>query len=119
MVDFYLVERADDVDIDADGGMLLLQWGSDSFAEPTFQYDITRQFISAEDDDDDASIWQLSLCLHFDLDESLRAIGSGNRWCYRPDDVSELLEFIDVSDAARAVVNRSAVRVDLDLGQAG
>jgi hypothetical protein len=121
MLDFYLSERADDADIDADGDMLLFQWGTYGFhgAEPMFQYDITRQFISAEDDDDDGSIWQLSLCLHFDLDENLLAIESGNHWCHNPDGVSDLLEFISTSAAGRAVATRSATRVNLELGQAG
>jgi hypothetical protein len=47
MLDWYVSERADDVDLSADGDMLLFQWGTyDRAKGPIFQYDITRQLLS-------------------------------------------------------------------------
>lgn len=43
---FYGEVRADDVDLESDGDMLLFQWGTHDWGNgPMFEVDITRQFI--------------------------------------------------------------------------
>ncbi len=83
MCAFYRDIRAADADLEADGDMLLFQWGTYDWGDgERFEIDITRQLIrdGAEDDD----IWQLHLTYRFEPSDTLRALGSGNEWCWRP-----------------------------------
>ena len=113
MVDFYIERPADDVDVDEDGDMLLFQWGSYG----SFQYNITRQLITQDEDDED-EIWQLSLTLHYPEDDDARGLGSGERWCYSPDDLDEFVPFIEGATATAFARSRSPERVELEFGPA-
>lgn len=63
-----------------DGDMLLYQWGTyDWGAGSHFELNITRQFIEASLQDDDA-ISQLSLTFRFAPSLSLEGLGTGNVW---------------------------------------
>ncbi len=102
MVGFYREVRADDCDSDADGDMLLFQWGIYEWGGgESFTYGITRQLSPQEDGED--FIGQLSLTLGFPPSESLREIGTGNRWCYHPAELDEFLSFVEGSGVTRAV----------------
>ncbi len=108
MASFYREVRADDCDLDADGDMLLFQWGLYDWGKggESFTYDITRQLIPAQVGDSENQhgfIGQLSLTLGFSPSASLRAIGAGNRWCFRPAELDEFLSFVRGSEATRAV----------------
>ena len=60
MLAFYGSVRFDDVDLAADGDMLLYQWGAYDWGEgESFEFDITRQLILGTGEDED--IFQLSL----------------------------------------------------------
>jgi hypothetical protein len=122
MLDFYRSVRADDVDLSSDGDMLLIQWGTWDWGDgPSFQYDITRQFITDVDDPDDAddAFWQLSLTLHFEPSNSFVAIGSGERWCHSLDEVDDLAQFIADEPATSAAQRSTPSRVELKFGPAG
>lgn len=98
MLDWYANERcADAYPIDEDGDGVLIQWGTYGFdAPPTFHFDVTRQFITAERwisrrlrrvSSRDTALWHLHLTLHFaeavetkDLSDSL--------WLFDPNETS-------------------------------
>lgn len=127
VTDFYVNQRLDDVDPGEDGDGLLFQWGTYDWGDgPTFQYDLTRQTISTgpagdddDDDDDDGGIWQLSLVLHFAPSVETAALGEGDRWCWNPDHVPELLEFIDSVPCTQFARTHTPLRVELDHDSAG
>ena len=120
MVRFYVDERADGVDIDQDGDMLLFQWGTYDWGEgPSFQYGIVRQLMPTDDDDDDDDIWQLSLTAHFAPADEARTLGDGERWCSSPDDVEEFLDFVRQHPATIYADGHPPSRVELTLGVAG
>ena len=114
MFAFYAEQRAQDVDADQAGDMLLFQWGVYSFSGPdSFQLDITRQFsITGEDEP-----YQLSLTFHFAPTESLRRIEDGNRWCNSPNELAELKRFVESSAAFKAVADVKPLRVEMDFCQ--
>lgn len=83
MIDFYHHKRFSECAIDDDGDMLLFQWGTYDWGEGRFfEFDLTRQFMMGDGDDED--IWQLSLNFKFSPNETLTNIVSGNKWCDDP-----------------------------------
>jgi hypothetical protein len=122
MIDFYLGVRADDVELDTGGDMLLSQWGIYDWGSGSiFQYDVTRQLTTEVIDENhaDDALWQLSLTLHYTPTAEARATGSGDHWCSGLDRVDEFREFIRDS-AATTVARRAAPRsVELRFEPAG
>ena len=101
MTEWYAEQRADGVELDEDGDTLLFQWGSWSWHGGLFGYDLTRQFIAVDAEDDD--IWQLSVTLLFPSNSETDACGSGDRWCYRPSDLDEFTRFVESAPATEVV----------------
>jgi hypothetical protein len=95
MLDFYREARAEDVDVDSNGDMLLFQWGVYGWggAPARFEYDITRQFIVEGLVDDDA-IYQLRYTLYFEASPEAEGVGEGNRWCTSPQDLQAMASLI-------------------------
>lgn len=61
--------------------MLLFQYGTYDWGEgENFEFDITRQFIVSDDEDDDA-ISQLRCTVRYKATSDLRAIGGADLWC--------------------------------------
>lgn len=121
MFAFYRNQRAEDCPVDADGDMLLYQWGMSHGDEgDRFKLNLTRQFILGGDSEDE-NIWQLSLTFQFAPTEALRAIPSGNKWCprSRPQTVDYFENFVRESEAYRVVCNMESVRIQLDYFNAG
>jgi hypothetical protein len=121
MFAFYREERADDCPQDADGDMLLYEWGTYDWGQGEFfEIGLTRQFI-LDGTSDDENIWQLSLRFKFKPDDALRQVGSGERWCDSPqkDHVDELELFVSNSSPFRTVANRRAASVELTYQCAG
>ena len=119
MLDFYRDIRADGCELDADGDMLLFQWGTYDFTgERSFQFDITRQFTIAEpeDEDDDSAMSQRSFTFHFAPSPQLDALKNGNRWCMSPDELEDFEPFITDSDAHLAIASARAAKVTLEYG---
>ncbi len=104
VLDFYKQVRAEDCPLDEDGDMLLYQWGiyADTGGGESFHFDLTRQFILADSDSDDG-MSQLSLTMYFKPSPELQAFEGSNEWCHSPDDLLQFREFIENSDAYRAV----------------
>lgn len=112
-LDFYREIRARGADVEADGDMLLFQWGTFDWGEGEhFELDLTRQLIVPRDDDE-PDVLQLSLTFRFPPTELLRGLGAGNRWCRSPSQVAELRAFIDAAPAFAAVADRADAAVSM------
>jgi hypothetical protein len=61
-------------------------------------------------DDDDAFL-QLHLTLHFEVSDATARLGSGERWCSRPDDVEAFRESIAQSPPTAYVSQARPTRV--------
>jgi len=120
MIAWYVSERTDDaVPLEEDGDMLLFQWGEYGWGSaPTFQYDLTRQLTSVAEVDDDA-LWQLSVTRHFEVTDETKGLGSGNRWCYHPEEVAEFTAFVESSAVAAFAREATPLRTEIHLGLAG
>jgi len=114
MLDFYAKERADGCSIEEDGDMLLYQWGTHDWGDgESFQYNVTRQFIVADGDDDE--IQQLSLTFHFAPSKSLGQLESGSKWCRSPDELGEFRTYITESAPIAVIAQLKPVEVTLEL----
>ncbi len=116
MLDHYRDERAEGCPIEDDGDMLLFQWECDE-DERVFEFDITRQFIDGNGEDED--IRQLSLTFQFNLTAALQQIAEGNRWCHSPDELEAFRTFILDSPVFHAVAKSKPNRVFLEFEVAG
>jgi hypothetical protein len=104
MLAFFREAEASDCDTDADGDMLLFQWGTYDWGRGRyFEFDITRQLIPRGRDDDD--IWQLSFTLKFPPTSDLAALGASDRWCHSRDELDAFTAFVTGSPAFRAVAD--------------
>ena len=125
-LEFYRTVRAEDCDVEADGDMLLYQWGNYSFDDrPEFMVDLTRQFIVGDQKDpgeDDvgeqggeSNIWQLVLTFHYSASGLEGPVQDGRKWCSTPEGEGvELFEkFILESEAYGAVVRLRPFEVEL------
>ena len=75
------------------GDMLLYQWGVYDWGEgESFEFDITRQFIFGDGEDED--IFQLSLTFRFEPTTKLTNLSSGNRWCSSHEELDDFRDFI-------------------------
>jgi hypothetical protein len=118
MLDFYRDIRAEDCALERDGDMLLFQWGSYDWGSGRhFEFDITRQLIAGRSEDED--IWQLHLTFEFAPSEELTALGAGNRWCRRPDDVPAFESFVLASPSYAALAGRTDGRLHRSFECAG
>lgn len=96
-----------------DGDMLLYQWGTyDWGAGRHFELNITRQFIEADLQDDDA-ISQLSLTFRFAPSLSLDGLGAGNIWFEGARAATLVREQMHDHPALLAVADAQAKSVEL------
>ena len=78
---FYQTMPASNLLNEPEADMLLFQYGTYDWGEgENFEFDITRQFIMADGEDDDA-MSQLHCTVKFKPTRDLRAIGAANLWC--------------------------------------
>lgn len=90
--------------------MLLYQWGTYDWGNGKyFELDITRQFIEAELEDDDA-ISQLSLTYKYQPSAELDALGTSNCW---EDATPDFRRFILTSAPFISVADAKADQIDL------
>src|ERR1700689_2569374 len=75
MLDFYREERAEGCEVDADGDMLLFQWGTHEWGQHGrfFEFNLTRQFVDEEVEDGENTS-QLSLTCYFHPTPELEAL---------------------------------------------
>ena len=118
MLSFYEDERIEGCEVSDDSDMLLYQWGTYDLGEvEAFEFDVTRQLIGPNGEDED--IFQLSLSFRFAPTVESRAVVNGNRWCSRPKEVKSFRDFIHKSAAFQAVVGQVPHSVILLYGIAG
>jgi len=96
-----------------DADMLLFQWGTYDWGTGRhFSLNITRQFIEADLEDDDA-ISQLGLTFRFEPTAALEALGAGNRWCDGPTEFDIVKAFALSHPAMLAVGDDGTAVVEL------
>ena len=121
ITDWYRSERATDaIDIEDDGDMLLFQWGTYELdAGPIFYYDVTRQMILNDADDDDGAIWQLNCQLTYQALPEASALGDDADWCSSPSELDDFRSLIAASAATAYANTHRHVAVDIRFGPAG
>jgi hypothetical protein len=118
MLGFYREERLEACHSDADGDMLLYQWGTYDWGDAeSFELDIIRQLIVDGGEDED--ILRLSLTFKFQPTLPLRQFGDGNRWCRALEELEEFREYIYSSSAFLTVEPEVPSDVQLEYGAAG
>ena len=119
MLRFFRECRVDGCSPASDADMLLVQWGTyDWGSGENFEFDLTRQVILPDEEEDEA-IWQLHLTYRFPPSAELRGLGSGNRWCSSPDEAPTFLAWIKGTPAYAAVAALVARSVEVEYECAG
>ena len=114
MLRFYEKKRAEGPRLDEDGDMLLYQWGTNSYLNPTsFTLDITRQFILPDEDEP----YQLSLTFHYPMAAIFEKLDSGNQWCHLPAETASFRKFVESSDVYISVADAKPSKVELFFSQ--
>ncbi|MEM9111334.1 MAG: hypothetical protein AAGC72_15070 [Planctomycetota bacterium] len=114
MLAFYRDQRADKVDVEADGDMLLYQWGVSDWGDGEFfEFEIVRQFIDPKKDEP----FQLMLTMKFQPTEQLRAIEDDNQWCESPDALEDFRAFIESSEAYNLLQTEKPDRTEIEFEQ--
>jgi hypothetical protein len=117
-LDFYEARRATGCDVEADGDMLLFQWGTYDWGEGEhFEVDFTRQFATPQGDDD-PDLRQLSLTFRFPATDLLRGLGAGDRWCHSPSGLAGMRAFVEAAPGLAAVADRADGAVSLRIESA-
>ena len=118
LLDFYRDERVEDCRIEDDGDMLLYQWGTYDWGQGRwFDLSITRQFIPEGGEDDE--IFQLLVSAKYSPTPDLDSLGSGNRWCGSPDELSQFDEFVSASAALKKLADQPCDKLEVEYNQAG
>jgi hypothetical protein len=116
MLGFYRDVRASDCDLDSDGDMLLVQWGTYDWGKGEwFEFDITRQFIPTGEDPE---IMQLSVKFTVAPDDELRGIASGSRWCHSLKELPDFWEFVKALRAYGAACSHFDAKLEVSYFQA-
>ena len=113
MLGFYETQRCTGCnDESSDGDMLLFQWGTyGRDNDRRFELDITRQFMTGSDEDDE--IWQLHLTFIYEPGPELAALDHGSRWCHMLRDLPDFGEFVMNHEALRVATNLAPRKVRL------
>jgi hypothetical protein len=117
MLDFYQQERAEGCDLQADGDMLLFQWGVHEWGKQGrwFEFNLTRQLMDDEEQEEENTA-QLSLTCYFPPTPALNSIKPGSKWCGMPDELAGFEYFVVKSPAFLAVGKLDPENVALTFG---
>lgn len=116
LVDFYQKVAFSGLAPIAEADMLLFQFGIYDWGHGEyFEFDITRQFIVDDEEDDDA-ISQLHCTARYEPSVLLRAVGRGDRWCKSRDGLAEFKSHIEASPAYLAALPLSAKGTQITWG---
>lgn len=117
MLDFYREVRTEDCELEADGDMLLFQWGiaPQGRVGRSFEFTLTRQFTD-ELAEDGGEATRLSLTCHFTVTPELEALKTGSKWCATPDELAGFEHFISKTPAFKAVAKLPPENVALAYG---
>ncbi len=117
MIHFFRDIRPEARIVEGAGDMLLFQWGVYRFSErPSFQLNLTRQFIELveEEGEDEEVMSQLGLTFHFPITAAMEAFGKQNRWCESLAGVDDLIAFITKSAPYIALKDARPERVEAE-----
>jgi len=117
MLAYYTEERAAGCRFEADGDMLLFQWGTHTWygRDPAFEVNITRQLNP--DDDEEDELLQLSLTFRYPPAAGEPAGRGTSDWCASPAGLSAFRRYVAGSRAMAAVGQQPAESVDLAYGR--
>jgi hypothetical protein len=119
MLDFYREVRVEGCHLQADGDMLLFQWGifESGRQERFFEFILARQFTDEEAEAGESTT-QLSLTCYFPATPELQALKTGSKWCSCPDELAGFEYFIGKTPAFLAVGKAAPAQVSLTCGPA-
>ena len=117
MIRFFKTVRPSRVVRKSAGDMLLYQWGVYDWGQgPSFELNITRQFIELveEEGEEEEVMSQLSLTFHFTPSDEMNAFGKKNQWCESETALTEFVIFIHQSAPYLALKDSAAERVEVN-----
>lgn len=117
MIRFFRDVRPETAVVEGAGDMLLYQWGIYSFSgSPSFQLNLTRQFIELveEEGEEEEVMSQLGLTFHFPVSPATEALGEQNRWCESIEGLDDFVRFITQSAPYVALRDARSERVEAE-----
>ena len=118
MLAFYRDIRIEDRNLEADGDTLLAQWATSNYGNgERFRFEIVRQLITGDGDDED--IWQLALSFAFPPDPDWRAVPMAHLWCHSLAELDAFESAVHADPSFRMVHARSDVTPELTYDCAG
>jgi hypothetical protein len=112
MICFFKDVRPQSPVVEDSGDMLLYQWGLYDWGQgPSFQLNITRQFIEVIEEEEVMS--QLGLTFHFAPSDEIKAFGNKNQWCETKSALNEFATFIQQSAPYVALKDSAAKRIEV------
>jgi hypothetical protein len=112
MLDFYRQELASDCAAE-NGDMILYQWGVHDWGHgPSFELDLTRQFIIQPGNAGDDDMRQLHLTFYFSPDR-FTGVSEGNKWCQSTEELTSFERFLFGSEAYRLAASLHPTRVSV------
>jgi len=115
MFSYYADQRVDGCELDADGDMLLFQWGTYDWGDGlAFEINITRQLILTDDDENTPR--QLALAFLFPPAAAPKRLKPGNRWCVSPDGLPVFRRFVLASKTLKTLGRQMPAKVILRHG---
>lgn len=117
MLAYYLEEPAAGCRYEADGDMLLFQWGTYTGygRDRAFEVSITRQLNP--DDDEEDEMRQLRLTFRYAPAAGETAGRGASKWCASPSDLAAFRRYVAASRAMAAVGQQPAESVELVYGR--
>jgi len=119
MIQFFRAVRPMTALVEGAGDMLLYQWGVYRFSgSPSFQLNLTRQFIELveEEGEEEEVMSQLRLTFHFAVSPISEALGKQNRWCESMNSLDDFSRFITLSAPYAALRDSKPERVGIEWG---
>lgn len=119
MIHFFRDVRPESRIVEGAGDMILFQWGVYRFSgSPSFQLNLTRQFIELveEEGEDEEVMSQLGLTFHFPATAAMEAFGKQNRWCESLAGVDDFVAFITKSAPYVSLKDARPERVETEWG---
>ncbi|MGN8554026.1 UNVERIFIED_CONTAM: hypothetical protein OHV15_15715 [Microbacterium sp. SLM126] len=120
VLDWYSAVRSEDAyPLEDDGDGVLIQWGTLDFETPqTFQFDVARQLICADDEEpEEDAIWQLHLTLHYEADDATSEV-AGDLWVFDPAESTSAREVVARQRVLELLDGRPVIDVVLELDRA-
>lgn len=116
VLSLYKENRIDNTDLEADGDMLLFQWGThDLEGKSYFEIDIARQIIPDLEDIDEATdgMQQLSTNLKYLANDTTSSFNNSNEWCDTPNKLNDFSQFIENNEAYKWAIQNEPSSIEI------